>query len=103
MRYLKDFSPHTIKGCWRVFNRWLRLIGQMPSEDNLYKFGIDMREANLNVTTCNISIITFNSFLTWMKEMVHSTIRMTMHYVGEVEIEDLKMMHQKTSILGQLK
>jgi integrase/recombinase XerD len=68
MRYLKNFSPHTIKGCWRVFNRWLRIIGQIPNEENLSKFVIDMREAGLNTTTCNISIITFNSFLTWMKD-----------------------------------
>jgi len=28
---------------------------------------------------------------------------MTKHYIGDIEIEDLKMMHQKTSLLGRLK
>ncbi len=67
MKNLKNFSPHTIKRCWRVFNRWLK-IGQIPNEENLSKFVIDRREAGLNTTNCNISIITFNSFLTWMKD-----------------------------------
>lgn len=68
MRYLRNFSEHTLKGCWRVFNRWLRYIGDLPSETNLSQFVIEIRTASLNTTTCNISIVAFNSFLTWLKE-----------------------------------
>ena len=74
MRYLRNFSGHTLKGCWRVFNRWLkyarsaRLAEAVPTENNLSQFVIWMREAGLNTTTCNISIVAFNSFLTWLKE-----------------------------------
>jgi integrase/recombinase XerD len=35
--------------------------------------------------------------------MGHTTLAMTKHYIGDIEIEDLKMMHQKTSLLGRLK
>src|SRR5262245_66577897 len=55
MRYLRNFSEHTLKGCWRVFNRWLKYIGTMPNESNLSGFVIWMRESGLNTTTCNIS------------------------------------------------
>jgi site-specific recombinase XerC len=68
MRYLRNFSEHTLKGCWRVFNRWIKLVGQMPTEKNLPQFVVEMRMAGLNTTTCNISITAFNSFLTWLKE-----------------------------------
>jgi len=40
----------------------------VPTENNLSQFVIWMREAGLNTTTCNISIVAFNSFLTWLKE-----------------------------------
>jgi len=71
MIYLRNFSQHTIKGCWRVFTRWIKYVGEMPTEMNLSQFVIEMRQHNLNTTTCNISIIAFNSFLTWMKEKNH--------------------------------
>jgi site-specific recombinase XerD len=71
MRYLRNFSEHTIKGCWRVFTRWLKYVGEMPTEKNLPQFVISMREAGLNTTTCNISITAINSFLTWLKDNGH--------------------------------
>jgi len=51
MRYLRNLSEHTLKGCWRVFNRWLKYVGEMPTEKNLPQFVISMREAELNTTT----------------------------------------------------
>jgi integrase/recombinase XerD len=71
MRYLRNFSEHTLKGCRRVFNRWIKYVGQMPTEKNLSQFVIEMRTAGLNTTTCNISITAFNSFLTWLKDNGH--------------------------------
>ena len=35
--------------------------------------------------------------------MGHTTLAMTKHYIGDIPIEDLQMMHQKTSLLGRLK
>jgi hypothetical protein len=46
----------------------MKYVEEMPNELNLSQFVIDLRDHNLSTTTCNISITTFNSFLTWMKE-----------------------------------
>jgi site-specific recombinase XerD len=35
--------------------------------------------------------------------MGHATLEMTNHYVDEIEIEDLKLMHQKVGVLARLK
>ena len=48
LRYLRNFSEHTLKGCWRAFNRWLKYVGETPTELNLSGFVIWMREAGLN-------------------------------------------------------
>jgi repressor of nif and glnA expression len=50
MRYLRNFSEHTLKGCRRVFNHWI-YVGQMPTEQNLSRFVIEMRTVGLNTTT----------------------------------------------------
>jgi len=42
MRYLRNFSEHTLKGCWRVFTHWLKYVGQMPTEQNLSQFVISL-------------------------------------------------------------
>jgi len=38
MSYLRNFSEHILKGCWRVFTRWLKYVGQIPTEQNLLQF-----------------------------------------------------------------
>jgi integrase/recombinase XerD len=43
----------------------------MPTEKNLSRFVLGMREAGLSITTCNIYIRSINSFLTWLKENGH--------------------------------
>ena len=40
-----------------------------------------MREANLSVTTCNISIRSFNSFLSWLRQHKH---------IGELRLKTLR-------------
>jgi integrase/recombinase XerD len=35
--------------------------------------------------------------------MGHASLAMTKHYIGDIPIEDLQMMHAKTSLLGKLK
>jgi len=71
MLYLRNFSERTLRGYQEVFNRWQKYVGEMPTEKNLSRFVIGMREAGLNTTTCNISIRGFNSFLTWLKDNGH--------------------------------
>jgi len=63
MRYLRNFEERTLRGYQEVFNRWIKYVGQMPTEQNLSQFVIGMREAGLNTTTYNISIRSFNSFI----------------------------------------
>jgi hypothetical protein len=47
MRYLRNFSERALKGRWRVFNRRLKYLGETPTEKNLSRFVISMREAEL--------------------------------------------------------
>lgn len=70
-RYLANLSEETIRSYNDVWNRWRRFIADMPNKDNLSTFVIRMREAGLSVTTCNISIRSFNSFLTWLYNNGH--------------------------------
>src|SRR6266508_6752155 len=71
MLYLRNFSEMTLRLYQEVFDRWLKYVGEMPTETNLSSFIIGMREAGLNTTTCNISIRSFNSFIGWLKENGH--------------------------------
>jgi integrase/recombinase XerD len=71
MRYLRNFEERTLRGYQEVFNRWVKYVGEMPTEQNLSQFVIGMREAGLNTTTCNISIRSFNSFISWLKDNGH--------------------------------
>ena len=41
MRNLRNLSEHTLKGCWRVFNRWLKYVGTRPNEQNFSQFVIE--------------------------------------------------------------
>ncbi len=68
MRYLRNFSEKTLKLYTEVFDRWMKYVGEMPTEKNLSRFVIGMREAGLNTTSCNINIRSFNAFLTWLKD-----------------------------------
>ncbi|MGE0126650.1 MAG: tyrosine-type recombinase/integrase [Blastocatellales bacterium] len=68
MRYLRNFTEKTLDNCKQIFKRWKRFVGGMPDEKKLTEFVIKMREAGLSVTTCNITIRTFNSFLVWLRE-----------------------------------
>jgi integrase/recombinase XerD len=71
MLYLRNFSEKTLGIYQEVFARWIKYVGEIPTEKNLSRFVIGMREAGLNTTSCNISIRGFNSFLTWMKDNGH--------------------------------
>jgi hypothetical protein len=54
MLYLRNFSERTLIGYQEVFKRWMKYVGEMPTEKNLARFVVGMREAGLNTTTCNI-------------------------------------------------
>jgi integrase len=49
----------------------MKYIGLMPTPDNLSSFVIGMREAGLSITTCNISVRSFNPFLKWLETKGH--------------------------------
>lgn len=68
MRFLRNFSEHTLRGYTEVFVRWQRFVGEMPTIDNVDDYVMGMRQSGLNVTTVNISIRATNAFLTWLKE-----------------------------------
>jgi site-specific recombinase XerD len=68
-RYLKNISERTISSYREVFGRWGRFVGrEMPNVELLEKFVVGTREAGFTITTCNISIRSFNSFLSWLHD-----------------------------------
>ncbi len=70
-RFLSNLSERTIASYTEIFARWQRLVGEFPTRENLSTFVIEMRQAGLSPTTCNISIRSFNSFLSWLRENGH--------------------------------
>jgi hypothetical protein len=71
MLYLRNFSEMILRLYQEVFNGWMKYVGEMPTEKNLSRFVLGMRESGLAITTCNIHIRSFNSFLTWLKDNNH--------------------------------
>jgi integrase/recombinase XerD len=72
-RYLKNLSSKTIDSYREIFGRWVRFVGkEMPNVELLEKFVVGMREAGFTITTCNISIRSFNSFLSWLHDNGHA-------------------------------
>src|SRR5262249_43204868 len=72
-RFLANLSEETLESYGQVYARWEKYAGGMPTQDLLDQFVIGMREASLSVSTCNISIRSFNSFLTWLYEKGHTS------------------------------
>ena len=76
-RYVANLSERTIHSYEKhVFKRWMKYIGEMPTKTNLTQFIVKMREDGLSPTTCNITIRSFNSFLSWLSENGHEKLRM---------------------------
>ena len=71
LKYLRNLSERTIKSYQEAFDRWQKHVGEIPTEKNLSRFVIGMREAGLRITSCNIYIRSINSFITWLKENDH--------------------------------
>lgn len=71
-RYVHNLSEKTLESYEAVFTRWQRLVGGFPNPTDLIDFVINMREKGLSVTTCNISIRSFNSFLSWLHKYEHA-------------------------------
>lgn len=67
-QFLANLSPRTIHSYKENFNRWQKHVGEFPAAHNLSQFVVALREAGLSVTTCNICIRSFNSFLSWLHE-----------------------------------
>ena len=75
-RYVANLSERTIHSYENhVFKRWMKYVGEMPTKQNLTQFVVKMREAGLSVATCNITIRSFNSFLSWLSENGHEPLK----------------------------
>lgn len=63
--YLKNVSPLTIKSYRQAFKRF----GSEPvNKSSCQSFVVRMRESGLSPVTCNISIRSMNSYLSWLFE-----------------------------------
>jgi integrase/recombinase XerD len=69
-RFLENRSEATIKSYKLVFWRYQKYTDatQLPTPAILSRFVMEMRQAGLSVSTCNICIRSFNSFLTWLTD-----------------------------------
>ncbi len=63
-RFVYNLSERTLHSYSKVFRRWERFAGGMPTQENLLDFMVNMRQSGHSPTTCNITIRSFNSFLT---------------------------------------
>lgn len=67
MRYLRNFTEKTISTYQQAYQRWERFAGGVPTPESLDNFVVNMRVAGLTPGGCNVSIMAFNAFLTWLK------------------------------------
>lgn len=69
-RSLENRSEHTLKSYKLLFWRYKKYSDALclPTSCLLGQFVIKMRQDGLSGTICNISIPSFNSFLSWIKE-----------------------------------
>src|SRR2546421_10041812 len=68
-RYIANLSECTLGIFKDVFKRWERYGGGgIPNKESLNQFVVTMREQGLAISTVNITIRSFNSFLSWLKE-----------------------------------
>src|SRR5690242_3622111 len=73
--YPKNVSKLTIRSYKQAYERFTKQSSEI-SKAALNDFVISMRESGLEASTCNISIRSFNSFLTWLFENGHTTERL---------------------------
>src|SRR5687767_8603944 len=74
-KYIANLSERTLHSYENhVFKRWMKYVGEMPTQENLKEFVIKMREDGLSPTTCNITIRSFNSFLSWLNDNGHTPL-----------------------------
>jgi site-specific recombinase XerD len=72
-KYLGNLSQRTLDSYEKdVYKRWIRFIGDvMPNYENVKTFVIEMTEAGLSPTTINLTVRSWNVFLTWLWENEH--------------------------------
>jgi hypothetical protein len=75
-RFIANLSELTLKSYRQAFDRWLKCMGKiMPTKENVNTYVICMREFGLSPVTCNISIRSFNAFLSWLAERDYPRIQ----------------------------
>lgn len=69
-QFLANLSPRTLDSYKEIFARYEKHVNasDLPTQETLDQFVIGMREHGLAVTTVNISLRSFNSFLSWLTE-----------------------------------
>jgi site-specific recombinase XerD len=69
-RILEGKSELTIKSYRQAFGRYIKAVSsnELPTEALLKQYVIRMVESGLSAVSCNISIRSFNAFLSWLKE-----------------------------------
>ncbi len=83
-RILEGKSELTIKSYRQSLNRYLKTCpDELPTETSLKTFVIAMRESGLKETSCNISIRSFNVFLSWLYENNHIPSRLRIKQIKE--------------------
>ena len=71
-RYLCNLSERTLNSYRTdMFRRWIRYVGGMPTQAGINQFIVKMREEGLAISTCNITIRSLNSFLSWLHRNGH--------------------------------
>lgn len=71
-RYLNNLSERTLNSYRTdMFRRWIRYVGGMPTQSGINQFVVKMREEGLAISTCNITIRSLNSFLSWLYQNGH--------------------------------
>jgi integrase/recombinase XerD len=97
LEYLRGSSDETIALYRRIVKRFTNACGDvMPTKPLLNQVVISMREHGYAITTCNITIRGFNSFLVWLAENDHceklkmNKLKEDKRTVPDVPIESLK-------------
>jgi integrase/recombinase XerD len=91
MKYLRNFSNKTLETYQLAQQRWQTYAGGMPTAEKLDQFVIGMREKGLQPTTCNVSIMAFNAFLTWLKGR---------GLIGEIRLKKLPVIRRQMRVFS---
>jgi integrase/recombinase XerD len=86
-RFITNCTERTLECYQEIFDRWQKFAGGVPTQESLTRFVVGMRRHGHAVTTVNISIRSFNVFLSWLHENGHLAERLRMKQLkGEKKV-----------------